>query len=146
MRRLTLVQLDPSPPRRGAVALIALIALLLASAVGTALLKTSLADHRVVQSQQDRLQADWLAESGLSRAAARLAREQDYQGETWTIAAGDLGEHASGTVVISVEAGTAGSSIRRVTAAAVYRRGETAQSRSTKTADVDAAGTEGTRN
>lgn len=148
MRRhfLPVARTQGAPPRRGAIAIIAMIAILLASAVGAAVLKTSLADRQVVQSQQDRLQADWLAESGLARADARLASDPEYRGETWTIPAGELGDLARGSVVIRVESDAGRPRVRRVTAAAVYRRGESVQSRSTKTVDVEATATEATGN
>ena len=43
------------------------------------------------RSQERRLQAEWLAESGAQRAVARLARDHDYTGETWSLTARDLG-------------------------------------------------------
>ena len=41
--------------------------------------------------QEQRLQAEWLAQSGLDRALCRLAAERGYTGETWTTRRADLG-------------------------------------------------------
>jgi hypothetical protein len=66
-------------------------------------LQTAAIERRQLRGQEDRLQADWLAESGLERAAARLAADESYAGETWRIAADELGGRAAGEVVIRVE-------------------------------------------
>ena len=48
-------------------------------------------------------QADWLAESGIECAAARLAADPKYRGETWNVSAAELGGRDDGTVAIRVE-------------------------------------------
>ena len=63
--------------------LIALICLTLISVIAVSLLRCALAQTNQTQAQQRRLQAVWLAESAGGRAAARLAVDPDYQGETW---------------------------------------------------------------
>ena len=53
--------------------------------------------------EERRLQAEWLAESGVARAAARVAAERDdYRGETWEITAAALGASDPGRVAIVV--------------------------------------------
>jgi hypothetical protein len=58
-----------------------------------------------LQSSADerRLQAEWLAESGLARARARLTADPDYKGETWKIPASQLDGAHEGLVVVEVE-------------------------------------------
>ena len=67
------------PGRRGAVLLVALVAIAVASVVFTSLLRLSVAERRRVQTEAWQVQAAWLAESGLERAAARLDADAAYQ-------------------------------------------------------------------
>jgi hypothetical protein len=59
-----------------------------------------------------RAQAQWLAESGVQRAAARLRAAADYRGETWEIPADLLGSGHPAAVTIEVRT-TAGDPSRR---------------------------------
>ena len=53
--------------------------------------KAGLAHRDLVRGQGwPRLQAEWLAESGVQRALARLALDRDYPGERWVLTAADL--------------------------------------------------------
>lgn len=82
--------------RRGAIIVIAMISLLLVSAIAVSLVRLALTQQRQVRREQIRLQAEWLAESGLERGAAKLRRDRDYQGEQWQIPAEHLdGRHAA---------------------------------------------------
>eukprot|EP00913_Durusdinium_trenchii_P008836 g8302.t1 len=90
--------------RDGAIIIFAMIALLLASAISVAMLKTAFAERRLAMREQTRVQANWLMQSGLERAAARIAKNSDYKGETWKIPATELGGRHAGTVVITVAA------------------------------------------
>lgn len=88
--------------RRGAAMVIALICLLLLSMIGTSLVKTALAQRHQVEKQYWQLQAQWLAEAGAERAAAQLAQNPDYGGETWSITAESLGGRYAGQVTIDI--------------------------------------------
>ena len=90
--------------RRGALALIAMIALLLVSVIGASLLQSAVAMRRQTEREQWRLQAAWLAESALDRAAAKLRASPEYSGETWTLTAEDLGGLDGAVVTIKVNA------------------------------------------
>jgi Tfp pilus assembly protein PilV len=83
-------------------------------------MRGGLAGREQSRQAEQRLQADWLAESGLERAAARLAAKLDYSGEVWNIAAAELSGPDGARVEIRVSpvAGRAGS--RRVTVAADF--------------------------
>ncbi|MBT6157640.1 MAG: hypothetical protein HOL01_12430 [Planctomycetaceae bacterium] len=88
--------------RRGSVMVAAAVCLLLATVLLASALKLSSTGRRQVRRQQLQLQAKWLAEAGLERAAARLNVEAGYQGETWKIATDDLDGRHVGEVLIKV--------------------------------------------
>jgi len=95
---------DARPVRhRGAVLLVAVVLIAVASVIFLSLLRLSVAQRGRVESEAWQLQAAWLAESALERAAARLADEPDYQGETWTLSAEDLGTRHGAAVTIQTE-------------------------------------------
>lgn len=94
---------NSKPSRRGAFLVVALICLVLATSMVGVLLSLVRTHHRQVASQQAELQAEWLSESALARAAFRLRRDQTYSGETWTIDAAELGGQTSAEVVIEVQ-------------------------------------------
>lgn len=129
----------PSPPRRdaGAVAVVVLICLVLIAMIGGALLRTGLVQRRRIQGEERRLQAQWLAESGLERAGARLAGSPSYRGETWQVPAADLGGPWSGTVTIAVEPVPARPGQRTVRVLADYPNGAGPRARQHKDAVVD---------
>lgn len=89
--------------RRGAVLLVAMVVIIVAAAVFLSILQLSVAERRRVETEAWQVQATWLAESGLERAAAQLAADPEYQGETWSLSA-DLFDGRNGAVVrIEVE-------------------------------------------
>jgi type II secretory pathway component PulK len=90
--------------RRGTVMLVTMFLLGFAMLMIAVVLSTYLTSRHELQDEQSCLQAGWLAEAGLERAAARLASQADYSGETWTISAGNLGGNDGGVVRIRVEA------------------------------------------
>ena len=77
--------------RRGVLLAVVIVCLAVASAVLLAVVKTTVTASRQVQTQAWQTQARWLAESGLERAAARLATDADYAGETWRVPAAAFG-------------------------------------------------------
>jgi len=89
--------------RRGAFTVVVLICLLVAGMLLASLLKLALLQNRQAGYEQARLQAAWLAVSGLDRAASRLALEPSYAGETWSIESARFGGSDGATVVIRVE-------------------------------------------
>jgi hypothetical protein len=107
------------PGRRGLTAVAVLVCLVVITLVSGVLLKLGLAHRDQVRSQEQRLQAEWLAESGIDRALARLASDPGYAGETWKLTRRDLGlpelpgteEGPAAVVTIKVEpAGSPGNS------------------------------------
>ena len=77
--------------RRGMTVIAVLMCLVVLTLIGAALLKLGLARRQFNRDLEKRLQAEWLVESGLDRALARIATEGDYKGETWRLSAADLG-------------------------------------------------------
>jgi hypothetical protein len=66
------------------------------------LFKIALMHQRQQRAAEWRMQAEWLVEAAVDRAAARLALDPDYSGETWQIADAALGARAAAVVVIEV--------------------------------------------
>lgn len=114
-----------------------MIALLLASVIGVALLKTALTQRRLARREQDRAQSEWLAESGVERAAALLAGNAGYKGETWSLAAKELGGDKAGRVVIEVAPVSSDPNRRRITVTADFPAGTQQRSRTSKVIEID---------
>ena len=89
--------------RRGAVLIMTLVCLALATIVGGVLLRWIVLEHKLLAARATESQARWLAEAGIERAAARLAADADYSGETWQLAAGDLPSGRAGQVELRIE-------------------------------------------
>jgi type II secretory pathway component PulK len=107
--------------RRGGALVVAMVTLLVVTLIAGAVVRSFLAEHRQARQSQNELQAQWLAESAIARAAARLAQLSDYAGETWQpkLGASD-GEADSGTVEIQVEKLESSAPARRIVAIAHY--------------------------
>jgi hypothetical protein len=110
--------------RRGSITVAVLVCLLVITVIAAGLLRQVQSQRALLKDEERRLQAEWLAESGLERAAVRLHDDPAYRGETWAITAGELGGPASGVVSIKIEPIPGGaesnSNQRRVTAQADY--------------------------
>jgi Tfp pilus assembly protein PilV len=91
------------PQRRGLTSVAVLIALIIIAIITAGLVKVAFARRALMMAEERRLQAAWLADSGLERASSRLAASSDYKGETWEIPAEDFGGRGSATVQIQVE-------------------------------------------
>lgn len=83
--------------------MIALVCVVVASLVLVGLARLVVAERDRVRAELWQVQASWLAESGIQRAAARLAADPAYRGETWNIPAEALGGQDRGVVRIEVE-------------------------------------------
>ncbi|HEY2159042.1 MAG TPA: hypothetical protein VGH33_25665 [Isosphaeraceae bacterium] len=89
-------------PRSGFVAAVAVVVLFLLVLLGGGLLRVVWMRHADLRGAERRLQAEWLAESALDRASARLAADSGYRGETWNIPAERLNGRDAATVLIEV--------------------------------------------
>lgn len=67
------------------------------------IVKLAVAGRRMSHQRSWQVQATWLAESALERAAWRLAADADYTGETWTLPAQQIGGSEAAVVEIRVE-------------------------------------------
>ncbi|MFN0020647.1 MAG: hypothetical protein ACKVP0_20505 [Pirellulaceae bacterium] len=102
------------PRNRRAVAMaMALIVLLVVGMVSGLTLQAILRSHRQVREEADRVQAELLAESALSRAVAMLEGNPTWGGETWKVSLADSVDLAStGVAIIRVEKGPDASRLR----------------------------------
>jgi len=71
--------------RPGAALLMTIVCLMVIATLAVCLARTLVAEHRQSRWRGNQLQAFWLAESAIERAAARLAATRDYAGEEWQV-------------------------------------------------------------
>ena len=103
MKRLVVRNASSRPsPRRGAIIVFAMLALLVVSMLGAALLRTVSHSKQQLQREVLHTQAVWLADSGAARAVAQLKTLPDYTGETWTVPAEQLSAGRTASVRIAV--------------------------------------------
>jgi len=107
---------------RAVISVAVLVCLLVMTLICGSLLRLVHSERMLVRNQERTLQADWLAESALERAALRLGDDPAYRGETWTLSAKELGGSTPGVVTIDVErlGDPAESNRRQVTVQADY--------------------------
>ena len=100
------------PP--GVVSIVVVVGVVAIGLVLAVLLRQVAVRRGQIRAEERRVQADWLAESGLERASSKLAGAVDYAGETWAVPASELGGDAAGTVTITIEPGPDGPTARAV--------------------------------
>jgi type II secretory pathway component PulK len=113
-----------------------MVCLAVATMILTSMLSAAASQRRVVKTQRWQAQAGWLAESGLERAAARLAANGNYPGETWTLPAQQLGSPDSAVVRIEVQSVSNQPNRRLVRATADYPDHPHDRARQTRQATV----------
>lgn len=118
--------------RRGAFMVVVLVCLLVAGMLMASLLKVALLQDRQVGYEQARLQAAWLADSGIARATGRLVVEPAYVGETWNIEPADLGGQQAAVVVITVQKDDGNPELQTIVVEAVYPSNELHHARLTR--------------
>ncbi len=84
--------------------IIVMVCLLLVSIIGASMLKLTFALRQQIQREQLRLQAIWLAEAGVERAAALLMTDKNYVAEDWSLEAENAINGKPALVKIRVEA------------------------------------------
>lgn len=89
--------------RQGSILVAALVCLALVTLIMLSVFKTSLSQRHQIRLEQQHVQAELLAESGLEKAVARLTTNPKYTGEQWTIEPSQLDSHNSALVKITVE-------------------------------------------
>jgi len=119
------------PQRRGLALLMAIACVALLVLVFSTLMKLGFAGRGQVRSEERRLRAAWLAESGLERAWAKLSTDPEYRGESWELPAETLGGTDAAIVRIVVE--PRGDHLQ-VTSRADYPHQSTSRARQTRIA------------
>jgi hypothetical protein len=89
--------------RRGVILVVVIVCLTVAAAIFVLLVQRVAEERRALDGSQRALQAQWLAEAGIERAAARLVADPKYAGETWAIAAVELAATEGAVVRIQVK-------------------------------------------
>jgi hypothetical protein len=110
--------------RGGSITIAVMVCLVVMTALAGVLLRAGQAGREAIRGEERRLQAEWLAESGLARASARLAEGRDYAGETWEIPAEAIGGPDPAVVTIAVETPDGQPGRRRVRVRADFPRGD----------------------
>jgi hypothetical protein len=123
--------------RRGVVMIVAVVVLVIGVALLTSFVALLVTGRASLDAEHQRLQARWLAESAIDRAAARLAADPKYSGERWTISAEQLAANEGGAADIRVEAVPDRPNARRVVVQADYPDHPTYRCRATREATVE---------
>lgn len=89
--------------RCGAVLIVVLVCFAVATVLFVLLARQAVAERRLAEAQHWALQAQWVAEAAVERAAARLAAETSYVGETWTIPPAEFAGKNGAKATIQVE-------------------------------------------
>lgn len=97
-----------------------LVCVVLVTMITMSLIQITMAHRSQAQRELWRLQAVWLVESGIERAAAKIADDGGYAGETWSVAAEELGGGRGGDVRIVVSAMDGRPDARQVHVEAVF--------------------------
>ncbi len=139
LARPRFAQRPGAPRRRGAITVLVLVCLVIIAAMSAQLLRITLAERARQQREERTLQAEWLVESGLERAANRLSSDLGYSGETWEISSTDLGGRHSGHVTIQVQTPASQPKQRRVEVRAAYPHDEAEPSRLSKVVTWESA-------
>jgi Tfp pilus assembly protein PilX len=107
-------------PRRGAVLVVIIVCFVVAATLFVLLATSAVAERRAAETRQWSLQAQWLAEAALERAAARLDKDAKYEGETWTVPAAQLGGNHGGVVNIGLDSSDTDHPQRRLVRVEAY--------------------------
>lgn len=122
--------------RRGLVIIPAIVALVVVTIFCGVLLNQMATYRRVIRAEERRMQAEWLAESALQRASARLESDRSFRGETWVVPPEDLDGH-SATATIVVEPVEGKPDRRRLRVEAVHPREGELRARITRTLELN---------
>lgn len=127
---------DPIQARRGGIMVVAMVCLVLTTLILGSLLKLVTMHHTQSRFEQQRVQADWLAEAGLERAADNLSRDAGYSGENWQISAEEIGGTNTGSVEIAIKPSPGNRDERIASVVATFPADTTRYAKRSKTAVV----------
>ncbi|MDZ7617512.1 MAG: hypothetical protein U1E05_10935 [Patescibacteria group bacterium] len=108
------------PKRSGFLLLSALVCVALVIAMGGLMTRMMVVNSQYDRAQLRRMQCQWLVDSGIERAAARLATEAEFTGETWHIEPEQLDGRNGAVVQIAVTPQAEPSAWRTVSVQADY--------------------------
>jgi Tfp pilus assembly protein PilX len=104
--------------RKGVALVIALMCVVISSAIAVSLVRQCVMQRQLARQAQHTAQAQWLLEAGSQRAAARVAGDAAYAGESWSLPAAELAAESAGgeagVVAIEVTAVAGQPNARRV--------------------------------
>jgi len=122
-----------STDRSGAIMIFILIALLVASIIVAATVRTTGMSYRQLKRDEIRLQASLLVDAGRRRTLVRLSEDESFTGERWKIVDGQLGLDRPAIITTTVELTESKPEERRITAVAEFPIGHPDQVRLTRT-------------
>jgi hypothetical protein len=114
-----------------------IVCITIASLLTLTLLKQLLGRRASLEMNQNRLQADWLAEAGVERAAAKLKSDPAYSGETWDVSLESLRGETPGRVEIRISSASDENDSRIAEVTADYPADIKRSVRSTKSITID---------
>ena len=123
--------------RGGLALMVVLVALAIVSAIGMSLLKSAISQHRQAARDVLVVQARWLAESGIDRAAALLKADEKTAGFQWSVTAEQLGSRHAAKVTIEIKPVENAPQRRQIFAATEYPAESPKRIRTTVTRFVD---------
>ena len=88
--------------RSGLMIIAALVCLLIVTSIVGSMLQSALRARRQLHAERNCRQAELLLEAGANRAAARLASEPDFRGDTWNLPAEAIVGHGDGRVTTEI--------------------------------------------
>lgn len=93
-----------SPPtrRRALISIIMMVGLIVIGIMAGGVIRVLAARRATIRAEERALQAETIADSGVSRALARLAADASYPGETWEIPASALEGRGPARVAIQL--------------------------------------------
>ncbi len=106
--------------RRGTVLVIFMVSLAMLSLTAAAMLRVTLLQRSMVQSNELRIQSEWLFQSAVARASSQLKSNAEYAGEEWKITALSLGQTSGAVANISVDTVDGKTNERRVAITVLY--------------------------
>jgi len=89
--------------RRGLASVSVLVVLFVVGLICAGMIKLAFSRRTELSMDERRVQAAWLAESGVDRAVARLQASSEYSGETWNITSDELGGRGGASLLIQIE-------------------------------------------
>lgn len=116
----TAISNNASSHRRGTILVMFMVGLAMLSLTIAAMVRVTLLQRDIVQSNELRIQSEWLFQSAVVRATTRFRSNAAYKGEEWNIPAESLGQPSGAVATISVEPPEEQTKERRVKITLLY--------------------------